>query len=277
MTDDLHARQGPDFETLSAYVDGELDPAWAADIADLAARDPAVARRVAKLHALRAAVGGMTADVVVLPTPAVGRRSRSSGRRTWLPLSPWRGAAAALLLLAGLSGIAWGVSDRFGGAAGKDWIAVAIDRHDAWSDRPTGPVGAVGFDGGRHDVLLALAGLTPAHRDAWLARDGREVLHTGYVGRRGCRLSLFRISHPTDETVVAAVTPSADLDMTLSSALLQSRWQTGQAIYVLLARDMDDGRFTVLSQALREATARRDAPDAAMMADLETARQPCRA
>lgn len=52
MTDDPVS-----FETLSAYVDGELSPKEAARVGQAVAADPVLARQVSVLQALRAEIG----------------------------------------------------------------------------------------------------------------------------------------------------------------------------------------------------------------------------
>jgi hypothetical protein len=113
-------------ELASALLDGALP----ADEADAARRDPAVAARAAEMAAARdrvrdvpplpagagddalAAALGAYDDAAV--TSLAGRRSSSSGRRRGAPR--WLGAAAALILVAGVvAGLAaLGRSDRQG-------------------------------------------------------------------------------------------------------------------------------------------------------------------
>ncbi|MCH6588383.1 MAG: zf-HC2 domain-containing protein, partial [Proteobacteria bacterium] len=67
----------PDWQTLSAYVDGELSAAEAAEVARALADDRTLAGRVASLTRLKATVQDMgEAAEITLPTPR---------RRHWRP------------------------------------------------------------------------------------------------------------------------------------------------------------------------------------------------
>lgn len=264
--------RNPDFETLSAYVDGELDAAHAARIADLAAGNPAIAQRIAKLHELRAAVGALSPDVVVLPLPRAAR-SRPASRSGRL-LSGWRAAAAGMLLAVGLSALGWGLAGPDGSLAPGGWLATAVERHDRWANAPIDRATMVGLADETHAFLLARSGLNLAHRGSWRTEDGRLIVHTGYLGSRGCRLSLFEIAR--DERAQTAGDGTEDgVAITYSNMLLQATWRTAQAEYVLLARKMDETRFAVLARALHETTVTPAEPTATLLARIETARQPC--
>ncbi len=57
-------------EVLGAYVDGELEPAERAVVADAITRDPAVAARIAALEALNRKLRSAFGDVLAEPVPA---------------------------------------------------------------------------------------------------------------------------------------------------------------------------------------------------------------
>lgn len=98
-------------EMLMAYVDGELDPDAAAEIARLAARDAGVAARIAALRGAREAVEAAFGPIHGEPVPerlvaaALGAAQSQDNRPGWhrrlpaaLPL------AAALVLVTGIAG-----------------------------------------------------------------------------------------------------------------------------------------------------------------------------
>jgi hypothetical protein len=46
-------------------------------------------------------------------------------------------------------------------------------------------------------------------------------------------------------------------------------------MFLVVAKDMDEGRFAVVAAALKALTIRKSKPEGALIAQLETARQPC--
>lgn len=93
-------------ELLTAYVDGELDPAARARVEAAIAADPELARRMEKHEALRVRLGAVHADVLHEPVPErllAAARSASTAPRAatvtdisraradsrWRPTRPW--------------------------------------------------------------------------------------------------------------------------------------------------------------------------------------------
>ena len=79
-----------DWEALNAYVDGELEPAAAADVADRIAHEPAVARRAAALTGMKAAL----ADTSDAPAFNFDPPAKKAGYQ-W----HWLSAAAAVIFI----------------------------------------------------------------------------------------------------------------------------------------------------------------------------------
>ncbi|MGF1609901.1 MAG: anti-sigma factor family protein [Kiloniellales bacterium] len=232
-------------ELLNAYVDGELSAAERALIARASADDPEIAERIAQLSRLKAALHESVQD-------AAGRQSIT------LPHQPagWprrQVLAAALALAAFLGGAALLQIWQAGG--GPAMLAQARSLHDAWQ-RQEAEVPAVG-DGA---VLAALNELGPAallpdlsaaqlilnhvmlrHRAA-----GPALLHAGYSGTRGCRVSLFL-------TKALAGVPR-DLTLYKDGIERTYAWRSGGLGYLLLASGMDDARFDLIARSVHSAT-----------------------
>jgi anti-sigma factor RsiW len=89
-------------DDLNAYIDGELPPERTADVADLVAREPDVARSVAALTRLRSVLIQSTEmPPVALPIGAA-RRVRAR-RRVALALGIALGVSVVVLLLRGVA------------------------------------------------------------------------------------------------------------------------------------------------------------------------------
>lgn len=251
----------PDFETLSAYVDGELDAADAARIAALAASDPTVATRIAKLHQLRASISALAGAEVVMATP-VGHALR--GRFGALR---WSAALAACVVLLVCAAAFWlGTSEMRRGEGGI--VAALVETHDDWLATGRGQLAPAELAESQRSVLLAAAGLIQVHADPALEIGDVRVGHFGYVGANGCRLSLFELPVEEDRDL------SDSLWASLESGLRLADWASETTHFVVVARDMNDQRFETVVGALRKATRERGATRE-MIARLESARQPC--
>lgn len=260
----------PSWIELNAYVDGELDAGRAASVAKAAAADPEVAAQIAALQRLKAVASRSVEQIPPAPPPLVRRRSR------------WRyGAAACLALL--LLGAGLLLTDRTPGPGGGAWVARGWAGHAAWlsgGERPAAEVGpaavlaALAALGGRAQIpQLDVARLRLDHV-AVLPADGAvgELLHLGYLGTRGCRLSLFVFA-------ADAAWPRA-LTLPAEGSRLGVGWRVADLGYLLLAQGMDRRRFELIAEKVGEAT-RRAAPfDDATRSALRRSREaspPCRA
>jgi len=248
--------QEPDFASLNAYVDGELVPPAAAAVARAAAEDAGVAAEVAKLHAMKAtlrdAFDTSTVITVTPPRSATGHLPR---------LAVGAGLAVAVIA-AGL----WFGMDRFGqpGASG-DVFAAALGRHDTWLSEPVRmePIpAAAGF------LLpdLTLSGLRVESVDRNVNLGGVPATRIGYVGHKGCHLSLF-VLH-AGKAIDTREVGNDDL-------LHADSWVIGGTAYLAIARLMDPVRFATVSHALRLATENGVPLDARIRTALAKAHQPC--
>lgn len=234
-------------ETLNAYVDGELSPDEAAELARHAARDQDLASRIAALHRLKAVVAGIAPPVT---PPPISRRSTLVAR--WhLRLA----LAACLILVAGATALWWSPA-----SAPSEEIAL----HDAWA--ASGKQQAVEAPLWLTTVIEA-SGLRLVRR-AVLSSDGtNKSVHYAFVGTNQCRLSLFEMPAPR----------SLDSTLTLlvQGDLRSARWQAGDHAYQVIARNMDGARFAAIVAALNEATNTRSVPANEQIALLRAARQRC--
>lgn len=144
-------------EALTAYADGELEPAAAALVRDAVAADPALARRLAALRATREAARAAFADVAREPVPAALLAAVLAADAASAPPPPraanapaWRMAAiaaAVALVVGGVGGVLL--------APGPGRIAAPLDPL-----APAGPALARALDGAASGEAVAFAGGT---------------------------------------------------------------------------------------------------------------------
>ena len=254
-----------DPETLSAYVDGELDNDRAADVLAAAAADAAVARELSALSRLKATLAaGIDVPALELPaTPPVRRR--------------WRVAIAAMaafvLVAAGVGGyLGYVANDR-----GPDpaWLAAA---HASWSieEAPApgagGPLHAASIREGAYVPDLSSAKLSIVHVGRHDTGRGTRALVVGYRGTRGCKVSLIVL--PDADGPATGLAPVAVPD------LAGFTWRAGRLAYVILAQGMAATRLSLIAAKVMEASRRRLPLDDAARTRLAQSRAesaPCRA
>lgn len=240
---------GPSWQDLNAYVDGELPPDAAAEVAGAIAADRELAGRVAALAQLKATTGSALA---VDPDEAPQLRlPRPGGRPSITARWRWPASAAAVVLVAVLGIAGW--SELAGRNAGETWLAAAESRHLVWlADEPHAvPIDdraialAAAPDAPSRVPDLGFARLTVAH----LAVDpsGRQPgLYVGYVGINGCRLGLW--------IAPAAAGLAADLAEHREAGLHSFTWRVGGTGYAVMARNMDDRRLAAIARHLEQLT-----------------------
>ena len=218
------------WQRLNAYVDGELSAREKAAVAEEIAGDPSLAHAVAILQSLKA-------ELSEFPGSAPARRRR--GGRFALPVVPWLTAACLALLVAGGAMLASQLT--------APETSPLLAQHQEWADTAR-PGGAPAPEIGVAKAFFApqLPSLEPfglrLDRAGLVSlADGEEALHAGYVGQRGCRISLFLL--PPD---------SASDHLGLPAEILQASGQAGSWRYRLLAQDMDSARFALIAAALDE-------------------------
>jgi anti-sigma factor RsiW len=236
----------PGFEELNAYVDGELSPASAAAVARAVAEDPAVARQVAQLTRLKAMLQSeRAAPAIALPS----RRPRRAPRRP-RRIRPTSLAASLALFVALAVSVTFWLEGRapspeaplvFASAQHRAWVEGGVEAQPAAHVLPS----ALRTFGRPAQVPdLSAAGLMLA-RVALLQDESGPVLHIGYRGTRGCRLSLMIRGPDGLPEALRAVGESADLGYA---------WRAGGVGYVLVASGMDPPRLRLIARKVHDAT-----------------------
>ncbi|MEA1833740.1 anti-sigma factor [Methylobacterium durans] len=216
------------WETLNAYVDGELDARTRRGVAEAARRDPDVAAQIATLsrlkHSVRAAAPDSVGAAARAPLPAA-RASGLGGRLGW--------AAATLAVILG-----GGLWLRQEPAAPGD---PAVRAFAAWVEaRPVR--GSLALTGSEAAPDLRAAGFTLTYLSAARA-DGRLA---GYEGPHGCRLALW-MGRPAGMAADVAAGEGGH------AILRVVRWEAGGRRYVALSDGMEAERFALVAAAIEQA------------------------
>lgn len=243
-----------DFDLLSAYIDGELDPADAAHLARRIASDETLARQAAKLAEMKSALAAPVHDVIFVN---IMPRQSSRGRI-------WAAGLAACLALA-LVSVLWQIGPT---AKADDDIAQAIAQHDVWvGGSPEMTVSPVSVPAGFFAPELNAAGLAIAYVRTNASIAGKQAVQVGYVGRNGCRLSLFRL--------IADARTAAQYSLTSDATLQRAVWRDAANVYLLVARGMDQSRFATIAGVLRDLTSDAPKPAPEATAALQSPHLPC--
>lgn len=239
MTD----RERLSWTTLNAYVDGELEPDQAAQVAAALAHDREAAAQVATLTKLRATV--KAASPLPTPPPFALPQTRSGVAR-WLP---WA-AAACFALFVGAASLGIGTRQPSGSS-----LSAAVAAHQSWlAQSPAGTVPRLGVElaGAEAGALpdLSLASLRLVHLSLDPAgRRGGGML-AGYVGPNGCRVGLW----------IAPVEAALPLQPAVQDrdGLSIRAWRGERASYALLGRGIDSVRLDGIASLVARIT--RDEP-----------------
>lgn len=235
-----------DLMLVSAYHDGELDPATAAQVRARLKAEPELRAALDGIAEISAALGGLRPASATEPTPVT---SMPAPRRFgWRPLA----LAASVAVAIGLGAL--GLGDRAAAPVTPlDW-----HRHFAAQQYAVGqPAAATRWMGQGPDLSSADLALVDVSRED----GGALFLH--YAGVNGCRLTFG--THD-----IAPVLTGAE-------GLLTDRWSIGKLHYTLLAAGMDADRFTAIARLLRDET-RTDQPEDQLLAEVRDATrraEPC--
>lgn len=259
----MTGRETISWDLLNAYVDGELEPGQAAEVAGAIAADREMAAKVATLTHLRATMRALSpqeeAPAFVLP------ETRARPR-------PWLHVAAALLIACGL-GVAWFGLYRTDPAESP--LTAAVAAHRLWlAQGPAGQAPRLGVElaGVDVDALpdLSLASLRLVHLSLDpSARRGGGVL-AGYVGPNGCRVGLWIA--PIDDSLPARPTVQ-DRDGFAIRA-----WHGHHASYALIGQGIDPARLDGIAALVARLTEdERSIPreQIAALAEARSLRPPC--
>ena len=245
----------PSWQDLNAYVDGELTPRESSEVARAVAADARFADQVATLSRLKAALHDSheAAPEIAWPKTFAGGPARRFGR------PGWRAAAAAVAAVAVTGAIAAFALWPDGPNANRARVvgqAKAV--HHAWlAEESRGKAAAVTagrvlvglhrFGGQAHMPDLSAARLTITRVKVFESDPGGgPVLHIGYAGTRGCRVSLWI-------GVAAAGFPAAFAALGDGADAAYS-WRVGSIAYVMLAKGMDPARLALIAKAAHRAT-----------------------
>ncbi len=237
----------PDFETLNAYVDGELDVAQSAAVARAIAADRELARQASNLSKLRSSIVECM-EIPEIAMPKSGKaRKRSSGSR----LAVMVAAGLAFLILASGSLIKYQMERSMQ----AQWFSPAWNIHTAWVLPVAGfdvetlspkLERAAGVLSHAYIPDLSSAKLYLAYTSDQYAIGGQAALLVGYAGTRGCKVSLLMV--PT------SVSLSEELTYFERSAKTAYGWQAGELDYILMAEGMDTKRFKTVAEAIYKAS-----------------------
>ena len=242
---------GKNWTGLNAYVDGELSPDDAAEVARSIARDPEAASAAAALASLKSSLldqAEAPEDFDLLPP------TRTSKRTGALQAGHMVAAAAVLVACVAVAALyQW----NWKGTATNDlaWHEQAADIHRVWAtatldERPPSltipALGALSV-GEVRVPDLSDSGLTPILLEPVSGLGGLEGYRIGYGGSRGCRLSLFVLQ---GEGRIPA-----ELSALRSGGLQVLGWRHNSARYLLLADGMAEARFSLIARTLKALTA----------------------
>jgi len=259
----------PSRELLNAYVDGELSAGEAAEVARALADDKTLAEAVATLSRLKAATQESIEPFGLAPLPPA--------RRAWRRAAIAAAVAAVLVIAATTALIPW-----FGTAQPPTWLAAAWQIHDTWAaEQPANPPAPVNsgkilatlhrFGPQAYLPDLGAARLTLGHLE--IVRLGGldgEALHIGYLGTRGCQVSLLLL------TGTGGL--SDEITRYDRGAGRGFAWRSGKRGYLLLAEGMDKARLALLAETLHRATLERRPLDTETRTALRESREhsaPC--
>jgi hypothetical protein len=259
------------WETINQYVDGELPPRDAAEVAKAVAINPEYAEQVAVLSSLKAAVAHSTDGLGARIKFGQPRKTRL--RTTWIPLAA---SLATVLLLGSLMSVLVLKTDFIYPVSGMR-LAEAI--HTEWLDSHA-------QQSNSHNEVLLKTTLEGLYLDAYVPdlskvdlsfsgirrvmTRGVEGVHIGYVGPSGCMVSLvvFRnhIRLPKDIAYFKA------------SKRPVYGWRVGKTGFYLLAHKMDSGRLYEIAKVVHRLTRIRLPLDPLSVIALQDARassEPC--
>ncbi|MFA7415890.1 MAG: hypothetical protein WC048_15550 [Rhizobium sp.] len=268
MTDDPVS-----FETLSAYVDGELSPKEAARVGQAVAADPVLARQVSVLQALRAGVSAIGGEAGPVQVDALEPKTRRFGGRRLAGF-----ATVAMLSLSPAAGILFFQPAEMEGdrvLAGSHLASTSdVDlrrmakAYESWGAPASQGDATVAPTDPRLSRMIAATGLRLVETGSVTLQSGITASQANYIGPNSCRLSLFEI--PASGTV-PATTP---LVIETLNDLQIARWSAARH-YVVISHDMNHARFAAIAGSLTTATQRDGVNDNNLIAVLSLAREHC--
>ena len=155
-----------------------------------------------------------------------------------------------------------------------EWL---IQAHRAWAPRARGDASAAAphpAAAALHPTVpdLSANGLDIAYAGERKAPGGEDTMVIGYLGSRGCRLSL--LIHRAGE---ASLIDPVALE---TGAVRATIWRAGPLRYALLAEGMAPDRFRLIADSVRRVSLERlplDQPTRTALAQNRRGSAPCRA
>ena len=262
-------------DRISAYVDGEMSPHDAADIAAEIARDPVLARTVAQYQAMRAQVAAIGSETVVITLPDTIRDRAAP----WYLRAGLGAALAATMVALTVGGMWWADALRPGiGAASVQMAAIqeldiAAIVADFDATLGVAVVPTAGSDPKQVEQTDPIAPLMKSNglRQIAVTRmtlpSGEIAVARKFAGASGCHIGLYI------RTNVAGQPPT--MQIIDNGQTLLAQWADTGSRYTLVSRSMDPARFATLALALRRATGAPDKTHPDLLLALTEARQPC--
>ena len=258
----------PSWEDLNAYVDGELDPERQAQVAAEVADDSDLAREVAALTRLKAALAQGVGDPPPIPALTPPRLPRR-----------WMAAAAAAIVVA-VGAAAVAVSFR-PEPQQPGLLALAVEDHRQWLavERAGEPpaidpqaVAAMHDIGARPYIPdLGGASLVLLGQRFLATGDGPRRLQVLYGGERGCRLTLW--------VAVAATAAPEAMSGAQAGELGTWSWSEAGNRYVLVSA-IEASRLRVIAETVERLTREYRPADPGLvvaMVDARNTSPPCAA
>lgn len=230
-----------DLERISAFVDGELDPSARAEVIRQAAGDAEFARELIAHEQLKATLVD-SVEVPDIELPAAPRIRR---------FAPAIISIAASLVLLVAAATAWMVYDGRDGGAGDIALDRAIEAHRSWTANK-GQKGAADLVKPASGTInayvpdLSTNGLSIGHVSERPGPSGEKLLVVGYVGTRGCRVTLLARTAPPE-----ARTQPVYMEIGPVRAF---SWRAGRLAYRMLAEGMAVPRFRLIADSVRRAS-----------------------
>lgn len=216
-----------DWETLNAFADGDLTPAAQRAMAERLASSPETAETLRGIVRLKQELQALPADDAP-PLPSFPTSPRSGWRRA--------AAIAAVLVVAAAVALTPILLRQ---DASESFLTASLTAHEQFAAMPPQPAATIApVAAGAITNELARLGLQPV----WQATSAAGQVRVGFVGLRGCRLSLHVSPH-------AEPAPPPDL-----SARTLAGWNAGGHGYLLIATEMPPARFEMIASFLKALT-----------------------
>lgn len=216
----------PGWDMLNAFADGELAPAEQRAMAERLAASPETAERLRGIVRLKQELQALPADEAP-PLPSISTSSRSRWRHV--------AAIAAALVIAAAVAFAPILLRR---DAAETFLTASLAAHEQFASAPPQP-GTTIAPAAALPVASELSrlGLQPV----WQASSAGEI-RIGFVGARGCRLSLHVGPH-------AGAPPLPNQ----TTATLMG-WTVSDRSYLLIATGMPPARFEMIAGFIKALT-----------------------